>query len=264
MTEPTHRDELARTTEPVAPVTAVAVSRPGPSLARIAIVAMGLVAVLAGAAMTFASSRPAGTTALTTSSGATVAANGLDSTALAFDGAGPGHRFGFGDITITDINGSNLSLKTADGWTRTIAVASGTMYSKAGATIALADLKVGDQIRFEQTRQTDGSYTIDAIAVVLPHLGGKVTAISGSTITVEQRDGTSGTIKVTAGTTYGVGDNASAALSDIAVGQFVVAEGATNSDGSLNAARVISRPDGPGGHWHLDGPAGTSNSSTNG
>ena len=44
-----------------------------------------------------------------------------------FGGPGFGRGgFGFGGITITAISGSNLSLKTEDGWTRTIAVESDT------------------------------------------------------------------------------------------------------------------------------------------
>ena len=82
---------------------------------------------------------------------------------------------GFRDITISAIDGSNLSLKTDDGWTRTIAVGSSTTISKGGQTIAVGDLKVGDQIVFGESKATDGSYTITAIKVVLPVVGGQVT-----------------------------------------------------------------------------------------
>ena len=244
--EPAQTAEPARTTEPVAPVVAVPVPHTGPSPIRIAIVAAGLVAILGGAAITLAESDAAtpdsaGTATVNTDSGIVL---NLDGNVFEFGGPGFGHG-GFHDISITAISGSNLTLKTADGWTRTITVTTDTTFEKAGETIALGDLKVGDQIHFKQTKQADGSYTIDAVVVVLPHVGGQVTAISGSTITVEQRDGTSATIKVTAGTTYRVGDDASAALSDIAVGDFVVGEGTENSDGSLTAARVMSLPDGP-------------------
>ena len=251
--------------EPAEPTTTTVVPRTGPSPLRIAIVGIGLVAVLAGAAMTLASNQPAASIALTTSTADVVLANALDGNALVFEGRGPGHHFGFGEITITAINGSNLSLRTADGWTRTITVTSATTYTKAGETIALADLDVGDQVHFRQTLEDDGTYTIDAVVVVLPHVGGEVTAVSGSTITVAKRDGTSVTIKVTADTTYQVGDGDSAALSDIAVGAFVIAEGTENSDGSLTAARVVSRPDGPRGHWHRVAPGDSSgDSSTSG
>ena len=269
MTEPTNPGEPAQTTAPAASASVPSAPVPyaGPSPIRIAIVAAGLVAILGGAAITFASNSPAttdgtGTTTAATDSGIVL---NLDGNVFEFGGPGFGHGGGFHEITITAISGSNLTLKTADGWTRTITVNSDTTFEKAGETLALGDLEVGDQIRFRQTKEDDGTYTIDAVIVVLPHVGGQVTAINGSTITVEQRDGTSATINVTSETTYRVGDDTSAALSDIAVGDFVVGEGTENSDGSLTAARVVSLPDGPHFHFHrgpgLPGDKSTDDSS---
>jgi hypothetical protein len=148
-------------------------------------------------------------------------------------------RGGFHDITISAISGSNLSLETADGWTRTITVGDSTTLTEAGETITLGDLAVGDKIAFAQERQTDGSYSITAIKVVLPTIGGEVTAVSGSTITVTGKDGTTGTIHVDTDTTYEV-DGDAAALADVTVGSFVVAEGTLRADGSLDADRIHS------------------------
>ena len=166
-----------------------------------------------------------------------------------FGGLGFGRGgFGFGEVTITAINGSNLSLKTEDGWTRTIAVTADTTITRAGKTIAVADLKVGDQIAFRQDRQTDGTYTITAINVVLPSIGGTVTKIDGSTITVERRDGTTETIHVDADTTYRIAGDDTPALSDIKVGDIIIASGTLRDDGSLDAEAVGAG--GPGrGEW---------------
>lgn len=165
----------------------------------------------------------------------------------------------FGAITISAINGSSLSLRTEDGWTRTITVDDSTTITKAGETAALGDLTVGDTIRFGQERQSDGSYTITAISVVLPTIGGEVTAISGNTITVTGRDGTIGTIHVDGDTTYDDGDG-TAALSDIEVGDFVIAAGTLRDDGSLDADLVhTGRPFLRDGFRHgpgLPGPDG--------
>ena len=91
--------------------------------------------------------------------------------------------------------------------------------------------------RFRQTLEDDGTWTIDAIAVILPHVGGEVTAIDGSTITVEGRDGTTSTITVNGDTTYQVnGDDAT--LADVEVGMVLIAEGTENADGSLTATEV--------------------------
>ena len=163
-----------------------------------------------------------------------------------FGGFGFGGRggFGFGGITITAINGSNLSLKTEDGWTRTIAVTSATAIARVGKTIALGDLKVGDQVKFRQDRATDGSFTITAINVILPSISGTVTKVDGSTITVQRRDGTTATIHVGGDTTYRIAGDDTPALSDIKVGDVIIASGTQRTDGSLDAEAVAAG--GPG------------------
>lgn len=229
---------------PPEPVRAVAAQRAAPMpWARIGLLGIAVAALIAAVVLAFGSTAApksilaAGTTSDTP---ATVVGD--------LNGGGPGGPgFGhaFGGISIAAIAGSSISLETADGWTRTITVDSGTTYTKAGATIALGDLKVGDEIGFRQTNETDGSWTIDSVAVILPQLGGEVTAVDGSSITVKQRDGTSATIKVTGTTTYNVA-GATAKLADVKVGMFLVAEGTKNTDGSLNASDVHAGT--PGDH----------------
>ena len=172
------------------------------------------------------------------------------------DGRGPGRRGGFGferggfgrgAITITAISGSSLSLKTDDGWTRTISVTSATTITRADATIAVGDLKVGDTIGLRQERATDGTYSITAIDVVLPTIMGQVSAVDGSTITVKQFDGTTSKVHVSSSTTYAIGDKTDAALSDVTVDSFVVASGTARADGSLDAEVVRAGAFGRGG-----------------
>jgi hypothetical protein len=233
----------------------VPVERTGPApIARIGLVGAAAAAIVAVGLLAFgATATPAGTLA------ADSAATTITSDVQAFGGPGFGgrHGFGHGGITITAISGSGLSLETADGWTRTITVDSGTTYTKSGDEVALSDLAVGDEIRFQQTLEDDGTYTIDAVAVVPPHAGGVVTAVSGSTITVDRRDGTSATISVTGDTTYEVaGDEAT--LADVEVGMVLMAVGTGNSDGSLTATEVRAADPGdlrgPGGRGPGHGP----------
>ena len=220
---------------PPEPVQSVAARRAAPMpWARIGLLGVAVAALLAAAILAFGSTAaPSGILAAgtATDNGSTIVED--------LNGAGgPGLRgFGHGGITITAIAGNEISLTTGDGWARTITVDSGTTYAKGGATIALGDLKVGDQVGFRQTKESDGTYTIDKLAVILPHLGGLVTAIDGSTITVSQRDGTTATIKVTGDTTYMVA-GATATLADVKVGMVLLAQGTENSDGSLTAAAV--------------------------
>lgn len=209
---------------------------------KIGAVVGGSLAIILGAAVAMgASPSPSagGGAAASSSPGASQqpGRNGWDE-----DGFGPGLGrievgFRHGGITITAIQGSNLSLKTDDGWTRTIALTADTQITKAGATIKVGDLAVGDRIAFRQTRNDDGTFTIDRIAVVLPKVFGEVTAVSSSSITVRTHDGSSVTIHVDAATTYTVGGDAGK-LSDVKVGMVLVATGEERSDGSLDAARV--------------------------
>ena len=96
-------------------------------------------------------------------------------------GGGPGFAAGPGSAASVSVasrspsvDGSNVSLKTDDGWTRTIAVTADTKITKGGATIKVGDLAAGDHVRIAQTRASDGTYTVNAIIVVLPSLAGQV------------------------------------------------------------------------------------------
>lgn len=249
------------TLEP-APVAAAMAARPATrtqALARVGLLGIGAAALIAAAMLIFGSTAsPAGTLAAGTTNGANTTTEYLNL------GGGPGFPGGrgfghmFGGITVTAISGSSISLATEDGWTRTITVDADTEFTKGGDAITLADLAVGDQVGFRQTLEDDGTWTIDSIAVILPHVGGEVTAVSGSTITVDQRDGTSATITVNAATDYQV-NGEDAALADIEVGMFLVAQGTENADGSITASDVRAGDEGFGHRGHgfkggFDGP----------
>jgi hypothetical protein len=141
-------------------------------------------------------------------------------------------------ITISAIDGSNLTLTAPDGWTRTITVTDSATIRRAGQTITLADLKVGDEIRLVQERNADGTVTITAIEVVVPHVLGRVTATTADSITIERPDGTTMTIHVGATTAYQVRGVQNATLADISVGMVIVAQGTQDADGTLEALAV--------------------------
>ena len=242
-------------TIPPAPVSPASASTPGAAatpggaatpladrrtatIARIGLLGIGAAALVAVAILAVGS-----TFAPTRTLAGSDSTPGTTGTVEGLRGVGRGPGFGdrgghlFGGITVTAMSGNDISLETEDGWTRTITVDDETQYSKSGDEITLADLAVGDRIGFRQTLEDDGTWTIDAIAVILPHVGGEVTAIDGSTITVEVRNGTSSTITVSGDTTYQVnGDDAT--LADVEVGMVLIAEGTENDDGSLAATEV--------------------------
>jgi hypothetical protein len=159
-----------------------------------------------------------------------------------FGPGGPGRieGRGFGDVSVTAISGSNVSLATDDGWTRTIAVTSATTITKGGAAATLADLSVGDAIRFRETRNADGSSTIAAIEIVQPQVAGTVTAVGSDTITLTLRDGTAQTIRTTGSTAYHL-EQADGKRADVTVGSTIVATGEKASDGTLTATSVWVR-----------------------
>ena len=144
---------------------------------------------------------------------------------------------GFGQISIASINGANLDLKTDDGWARTIAVTGTTKITKGGQTIAIGDLKVGDAVRFSETRNADGSYTITAIQVVIPQVAGTVTGVTADGFTLTSRKNATWTITVTGTTSYVVGGAAGSRV-DVTVGANVVVAGTQTGDSALTALTV--------------------------
>lgn len=143
----------------------------------------------------------------------------------------------FRQITIASINGSTIGLKTDDGWTRTITIGSSTKLTRGSATIALSDLAVGDHIRFSETRNSDGSFTITALAVVLPQVNGTVKDVTDGSFTVTASDGSTWTITVTAATTYSRG-GAAGSKADVAAGDLVSVTGVQGQGNSLTATAV--------------------------
>lgn len=147
----------------------------------------------------------------------------------------------FGDISITAIDGSSLTLKTDDGWTRTITVADTTKIDRDGTAITLADLKVGDHIRFRETRQDDGTFVIDRIEVVVPRIGGVVTGVSADSFTIKGRAGITTTVTTSASTVYRLGGG-SGSRADLTVGSSVVVSGTPGSGPSFSATDVTIVP----------------------
>ncbi len=147
-----------------------------------------------------------------------------------------------GQISISAISGSSLSLKTDDGWTRTITVTDATTITRGGQAIKLGDLKVGDTIRLGQTRNADGSFTVTRIEVVVPMVVGTVTNTTSNGFTIKARDGLTRTITTSGTTTFRLGSG-TGSLADVKVGATVLVAGAAAPDGSITAITVaISVP----------------------
>ena len=151
---------------------------------------------------------------------------------------------GRGPITIRTINAPQISLATDDGWTRTITVTSSTVITK-GQTIAVGDLRVGDTVRFTQTRNADGTYAIDTIVVPVPISAGEVTAVDATTITVKGKGDAARVITVDGSTAYKLG-SAAGTKADVTVGSRIVAQGTVAGD-TFTAITVTIEPAEVGG-----------------
>jgi len=161
-----------------------------------------------------------------------------------FPGVGRGDMAGIGRnaVTVTSNDGTSLGLKTADGWTRTIDTTN-VVLTKDGATIALADIAVGDRVSIAETRNADGSFTVTGIAVLPAMVSGTVATVGTDSFTVTLADGTTQTVNVTASTTWRVQGSTSTTpgIADLTVGRAVSATGTTAADGSLDATMVVAR-----------------------
>ncbi len=214
-----------------------------PSKLRVGVVSGAAVALAVGAVATSFAATPT-PRATTTLPGAAAIAQvpAILDPALdpAVDGSDLG-RFGgprgFREITVSAISGSNVTLTTEDGWTRTIAITDDVELTKGGQDIEVSDLAVGDQVRFAQTRNDDGTYTVTAVAVVVPHVSGTVSELSDSGFKVTTRDGSVWTITTDGSTTYQYGA-ADGTRTDLENGVVVLVQGESTGDNALRALGV--------------------------
>ena len=111
------------------------------------------------------------------------------------------------------------------------------------ATIALADIKVGDSVWITGTKtgtNISASVVYVMAATVKPAKAkGTVTAVSGSTVTVQTKQGTAVTVQTTADTQVQKADGTTGAVSDVQVGSKVKARGLWDSVTSVLSALKI-------------------------
>ena len=74
---------------------------------------------------------------------------------------------------------------------------------------------------------------------------GKVTAVSGDTITIQSRGGTSRTVTFASTTTFRT-TTGTLTSNAVKVGDFIAVKGTTNSDGSVSATTIMISPSPPG------------------
>ena len=166
----------------------------------------------------------------------------------------PGMMRGLGG-SITALSASSITVQDGRGTSSSYTIDSSTKVTKDRMAATYADLAVGEHVRI--IASTTSPTTAAGVEIELARVAGQVVSVSANSITVSDRDGFYRTISVGSSTSY-TKSGASAALSDVATGSFVMAEGTVDANHTtLDASSVgIGLPtarDTPG----MGGPSGT-------
>jgi hypothetical protein len=132
----------------------------------------------------------------------------------------------------------------------TVNTSSSTTYEEAGQPASASDVQVGTVISVTGTLSSDHDQ-IDAttIQVVLPSVAGRVTGVSGTTITIKSFDGTAETLTTDSSTVFRK-SSGTTTIAAVAKGDFVEAFGTPGTGSSFAALTVYIGSDasfGPGG-----------------
>jgi hypothetical protein len=142
---------------------------------------------------------------------------------------------------VTAVDASTITVKARGGVTQVITVTDATVYQLGKTPGSKADVKIGLRVVAQGTISGD-TFTAITVRVSLPDVSGEVTAKTKDSITVKRRDGSTTVIHVTDKTTYEYRGRDPASLTDIGVGDKVVAEGTVRADGSMDAVAVEGGP----------------------
>ncbi|MGC2485868.1 MAG: DUF5666 domain-containing protein [Acidimicrobiales bacterium] len=141
--------------------------------------------------------------------------------------------------TVTSVSGDTILIKDPQGFTRTILVSSTTTYQGG----ILSSIATGSKIFAQGTVDANGT-TLDAVNVYVGTSGqmtitwGVITAVNGTSVTLQSKGGTTTTFTYTTNTTVqAIGHNSVTLTSaDLAVGEHVAVE--SNSTATTTAVSV--------------------------
>jgi hypothetical protein len=142
---------------------------------------------------------------------------------------------------VVSVNGSEVVVAQRNGLHVTVNTSGSTAYEQDGQAAVAADLKVGSAVSVTGTLSSDKT-EIDAtvVQIVLPSVAGRVTAVSGTTITIT---GFNGTETVTTGSSTTFRDESGkTTIASVAKGDFVQASGTPGSANSFAASAVYLAP----------------------
>jgi len=165
---------------------------------------------------------------------------------------------------VSALGTNSITLKNHDGTTTTYTTSSTTTYFEGKTAATVAALAVNEQVFLELT--STSPQTVTKVDIRLVSVAGAVTAVSGSTITIAGRHGTTSSVVVGSTTTYTSGGAAST-VAAVVVGATICAIGLPAATaGTLDASTVYillssGNHQGPG---HAQGGSSTAHSQGHG
>ncbi|HKZ86249.1 MAG TPA: DUF5666 domain-containing protein [Anaerolineae bacterium] len=154
---------------------------------------------------------------------------------------------------VTAIDGAALKLDTRYRGSIVVQTGAQTKYrAKDNPQFSLADIEVGDTIAARGRFTGEGAFAARIVILVPDELSdsvrGKVIAVDGSVITVEDRDGNAVDIATSADTRFRVKGKPEASIDDVQAGMLLGAVGQFDASGALVAKRIVAaKPRGPRG-----------------
>jgi hypothetical protein len=157
---------------------------------------------------------------------------------------------------VVKADGSQLVVSQQDGLNVTVNTSASTTYDEAGQPASASDVQVGTVVSVTGTLSSDHDQ-IDAttVEIVLPSIAGRVTGVSGATITITSFDGTAETLTTDASTVFR-DQSGTTTIASVVKGDLVEASGTPGAGDTFAAVTVYvgsSTTSGPGG---LGGPGG--------
>jgi hypothetical protein len=142
---------------------------------------------------------------------------------------------------VTAINSATITLERGlKGTEISVTTSAATKYYLAGQPVAASQLHVGDVVGVAGAVSNKTSVTASAIFIRQPRVAGRVTGISGNTITLQARGGVTWTVTVDSSTKY-LKDGQPASLSDVQKGSLIEVVGVKSGDNAITASVVHIR-----------------------
>ena len=154
---------------------------------------------------------------------------------------------------VTAIDGATLTLDTPHRGSIIVHTGAETKFrAKDNPQFSLADVEVGDTLAARGRFTREGAFAARIVVLVPDELSdsarGKVTAVDGGTITLEDREGSAVAVATSGDTKFRVKGKPEASIDDIQAGMLLGAIGQFDSSGALVARRVVAaEPRGPRG-----------------